>query len=99
MGELLRNRDTLFIVDSVSGLGGIEMKQDAWGVDIVASASHKALMCPPGLGLVSVSEKAWPYIMRENAAAWFFWDFRKARKNLETEETPFTPPVALMFGL
>ena len=99
LGSLLRDRDTLLIVDSVSGLGGLEMRQDEWGVDIVVSASHKALMCPPGLGLASISDKAWHYVERENAAARFFWDFRKARANLETNETPFTPPVSLLFGL
>jgi aspartate aminotransferase-like enzyme len=41
------------------------MRQDDWGVDIVVSSSQKALMCPPGLGLVSISAKAWMVINRE----------------------------------
>ena len=59
IGAAVRNTEAVLIVDSVSGLGGIEMQQDRWGVDVLVSASQKALMCPPGLGLVSVSEKAW----------------------------------------
>jgi len=62
IGAAVRETDALLIVDSVSGLGGIEMQQDRWGVDVLVSASQKALMCPPGLGLVSVSEKAWRVI-------------------------------------
>ena len=50
LGAVLRDNPALLVVDSVSGLGGIEMRQDAWGVDLVVSASQKALMCPPGLG-------------------------------------------------
>ena len=62
IGAAVRETDALLIVDAVSGLGGIEMQQDRWGVDVLVSASQKALMCPPGLGLVSVSEKAWRVI-------------------------------------
>lgn len=47
IGALLKDRPTLLIVDSVSGLGGIEMRQDDWDVDIIFTAVHKALMCPP----------------------------------------------------
>ncbi len=59
IGAAVRETDALLIVDSVSG---IEMQKDRWGVDVLVSASQKALMCPTGLGLVSVSEKAWRVI-------------------------------------
>src|SRR5579863_10169031 len=62
IGAIVRRTPALFIADSVSGLGGLEMRQDEWGVDIVVSSSQKALMCPPGIGLASVSEKAWRVI-------------------------------------
>ena len=57
IGAAVAETDAILIVDSVSGLGGIEMRQDEWGVDILVSASQKALMCPPGLGIASVSDK------------------------------------------
>jgi aspartate aminotransferase-like enzyme len=99
IGAILRDRPTLFVVDSVSGLGGLEMKQDEWGVDIVASASQKCLMCPPGIGLISVSEKAWKIIERENGSPRYYWDFRKAKESAEKSETAFTSPVSLIAGL
>jgi aspartate aminotransferase-like enzyme len=99
IGKILRDRSTLLIADSVSGIGGLEMKQDEWGVDIVASASQKALMCPPGIGLISVSAKAWKIVERENGVPRFFWDFRKAKDAAEKSETAFTSPVSLIAGL
>jgi aspartate aminotransferase-like enzyme len=99
IGAILRDRPTLLVVDSVSGLGGLEMKQDEWGVDIVASASQKCLMCPPGIGVVSVSQKAWKIVGREDRLPRYYWDFRKALASAEKSETAFTAPVSLMAGL
>jgi aspartate aminotransferase-like enzyme len=99
IGRVIGDRPTLLIVDTVSGLGAIEMRQDAWGVDIAFAASQKALMSPPGVGLVSVSPKAWRVVMRNDGLPRFFWDFRRARASLEKDETPFTPPVTLVAGL
>jgi aspartate aminotransferase-like enzyme len=75
------------------------MRQDEWGVDIVVSASQKCLMCPPGLGLASLSDKAWEAVNRGPGLPRFYWDFRKARASAEKSETPFTAPVALIAGL
>ncbi len=99
IGAVLRDRPTLLVADSVSGLAGMEMRQDEWGVDVVVSASQKALMCPPGLGLASVSEKAWKVADRANGLPRFYWDFRKAMAAAQKPETPFTPPVSLVAGL
>jgi len=99
IGAVLRGRDELLVVDSVSGLGGVEMRQDEWGVDIVASSSQKALMCPPGVGVISMSDKAWETVNRDDRMPRFYWDFRKARAAVEKPETPFTTPVSLMAGL
>src|SRR4051794_24201894 len=53
IAEATRARDVLLVVDAVSGLGAAELRQDEWGVDVVVAGSQKALMCPPGIGLVS----------------------------------------------
>jgi aspartate aminotransferase-like enzyme len=98
-GRLVRNRDTLLISDTVSGLAGVDMQQDGWGVDIAVSASQKCLMGPPGIGIASVSEKAWPIIRRTGGAARFYLDFRRAADAWAKGETAFTPPVTLIRGL
>jgi aspartate aminotransferase-like enzyme len=99
VGRLVHNRDTLLVTDTVSGLGGVEMLQDQWGVDIAVSASQKCLMCPPGIGIASVSDKAWPIIRRAGGAARFYLDFRRASDAWAKGETAFTPPVSLIRGL
>jgi aspartate aminotransferase-like enzyme len=99
VGRIVAETDAILIVDSISGLGGMPMHQDTWGVDILLSASQKALMCPPGLGLASVSAKAWQRIERENGKRRFYWDFRKARESAAKGQTAFTTPVTLMCGL
>jgi aspartate aminotransferase-like enzyme len=99
IGRIVRDTPALLLADSVSGLGGLEMRQDEWGVDIVVSSSQKALMCPPGIGLASVSPKAWRMVNRDSGMPRFYWDFRKAVASIEKSETPFTTPVSLMAGL
>jgi aspartate aminotransferase-like enzyme len=99
VGSLLRDSPTLLVVDSVSGLAGMEMKMDAWGADIVVSASQKSLMCAPGIGLAAISPKAWKVVERDGRVPSFFGDFRRAKSSLDKGETPFTPPVTLVYGL
>ncbi len=67
--------------------------------DSLLSASQKALMCPPGIGLVSVGAKAWPVVERADRVPRFFWDFRKAKAAIDKSETAFTPPLSLIVGL
>ncbi len=99
LGEVVAASDAILIVDSISGAGGIEMRQDDWGVDILIMAGQKALMCPPGLGLVTVSNKAWKQIEQEPGKSRYYWDFRKARAEADDHQTPFTSPVTLVAGL
>lgn len=99
LGAIVRDRSTLLVVDAVSSLGAIDLEMDRWGLDVVISASQKALMSPPGVTLVAISRKAWDVVNRETAVPRFFWDFRKAKASLEKGETPFTAPTALVMAL
>jgi alanine-glyoxylate transaminase/serine-glyoxylate transaminase/serine-pyruvate transaminase len=58
IGALLKNSETIFLVDAVTSLGGIEIAMDAWGIDALYSGTQKCLSCPPGLAPLSFSEKA-----------------------------------------
>jgi aspartate aminotransferase-like enzyme len=98
IGAMLRDTPTLLVVDSVSGAGGIEMRMDEWGIDVLVGASQKALMCPPGLAFIATSEKAMAAIDKANARR-FYFDLRKAKTAAEKGETAFTPPVSLVFAL
>ncbi|MBD3253928.1 MAG: aminotransferase class V-fold PLP-dependent enzyme [Candidatus Lokiarchaeota archaeon] len=62
IGKLLNGTDTLFLVDTVTSLGGIEVNMDSWGVDALYSGTQKCLSCPPGLAPVSFSKHAFSII-------------------------------------
>jgi aspartate aminotransferase-like enzyme len=49
--------DALVFVDAVSSLAGARLETDAWGLDLVFTGSQKALALPPGLALVTLSER------------------------------------------
>lgn len=97
IGEIAGENNLLFIVDAVSILGGDELPVDEWSVDLCVTASQKCVACPPGLALVSVSEKAWKVI--EETSRPFYFDMLKMRSFGERKETPFTPAVPLFFAL
>lgn len=92
--------DVLTIVDAVSGLGACELRTDEWGLDVVVAGSQKALMTPPGLGFVSVSEKAWEY-HAEAELPRFYFDFTAAKESYEKSppQTAWTPAVSLIMQL
>jgi len=99
LSAVVREFDKLLLVDAISSLGSIDLPTDAWGCDVVVTASQKGWQIPPGLAMVSVSEKAW----KANAEAKmprFYWDFAKAKRFLEDRgQTPWTPAVSLFYAL
>ena len=89
---------TLIAVDAISSLGAIPCETDEWGLDSVVSGSQKALMSPPGLMTVSVSDAAWK--AREGAAApRFYLDWERTRVAQESLDAAFTPAVSIVMGL
>jgi aspartate aminotransferase-like enzyme len=99
IGAVLRDSDTLLVVDSVSGVGGIEMRMDEWGADVVITASQKCLMNPPGLVIAAVSAKGMRAVQAAHGIPCYYLDFRRAKASLDKGETPFTPPASLIVGL
>lgn len=94
----VKGRGLLLAVDAVSSVGGIEVRCDEWGIDVLVTSSQKALMTPPGLGLVYVNPQAWPVVEGAKLPR-FYWDYRKARASAAKSQTPYTPAVGLWFGL
>lgn len=58
VGRLMKGTDSLYLVDAVTSLGGMEVSVDKWGIDIIYSGTQKCLSCPPGLSPVSISDRA-----------------------------------------
>jgi aspartate aminotransferase-like enzyme len=95
-GTLVAATPAVFIVDTISGLGVMEFRTDDWRVDICVTGSQKALMMPPGLAFVSVSDKAWQKIDANTSLRAFYFDLRKYRESLKTNDAPFTPANTLL---
>ena len=53
-----KSPNTLIIVDGVCSVGCEEIRFDEWGIDVVLTASQKALGVPPGLSILVASERA-----------------------------------------
>lgn len=98
LAALVNNRDTVLVIDAISGLGGQELLTDQWGVDVVIAGSQKGLMIPPGLAFASLSEKAWKRVSEAKLPK-FYWDFKKYKDKMAENQTPFTPAVSLIAGL
>jgi aspartate aminotransferase-like enzyme len=88
----------LLVVDGITGLGTTHFDVDGWGIDVLIGGSQKAVMIPPGLAYLSVSEKAWA-AMEGAKNPRFYFDLRKERKNAVKGESAYTPAVALIAGL
>jgi aspartate aminotransferase-like enzyme len=87
-GKIVAKTPALLIVDGVSGLGAMECRTDAWDVDICCTGSQKALMAPPGLAFLSVSDKAWKVIEQNPAPRTFYFDLKKATTRRSRPPTP-----------
>lgn len=56
--EILKDQESLFIIDGVCATGGIEERMDGWGVDVILTAAQKCFGAPPGLAVLVLSQKA-----------------------------------------
>jgi alanine-glyoxylate transaminase / serine-glyoxylate transaminase / serine-pyruvate transaminase len=88
----------LLLVDTISGLGSMEFKHDAWGVDVTVSGSQKGLMLPPGLSFNAVSAKA---IAASKSAKLTrsFWDWAPMIASNATGYFPYTPATNMLYAL
>jgi alanine-glyoxylate transaminase/serine-glyoxylate transaminase/serine-pyruvate transaminase len=89
---------TILVVDAVSSLACLPLETDAWGIDVVVSASQKGLMLPPGLGIVAVGPRAWRLSEGATLPRWY-WDYRAVQSRLRDHQLPYTPPTTLLYGL
>jgi aspartate aminotransferase-like enzyme len=100
LAEVARARDALLVVDAISGVGAAELRQDEWGVDVVVAGSQKALMSPPGLGMVSASQRALDLAAERPGGRYYFdWGAAAAEQRKGVPATPFTPAVTLIRAL
>lgn len=101
IGPIAKRHRVLTLVDTVSGIGGMEFETDAWGLDVCVGGAQKCLGGPPGVTLVSVSDAAWESMLNNEAAPRSSYlsliDWKE--KWLERGTFPYTPSVVDMHGL
>ncbi|RLA80825.1 MAG: aminotransferase, partial [Deltaproteobacteria bacterium] len=99
LAELVRDREgTILVVDAISALGAVDLPMDRWGIDVMVTGSQKALMLPPGLGFIALSEKAWGFVERSTLPKYYF-DLTKERASQRKNQSQFTPAISLVVGL
>jgi serine---pyruvate transaminase len=100
IAEVTNRHGVILVIDAVSGLGAAEIHQDDWGVDVVVSGSQKALMCPPGLGFASVSERALDAAAAKPGGRYYFdWGKTAKGQRQDPPNSAFTPAVSLFMAL
>jgi len=98
LARVARDADRIVVVDGVSSISSIDIDTDAWGIDVAVSGSQKGWMAPPGLALVSVSDRAWARQAGARSPR-FYFDWKEARAWAEKGMTPFTPAVTVAFAM
>lgn len=98
IGKITEENNVLLIVDAISILGGDMLPVDDWNIDICVAGSQKCLACPPGVAVVSVSDKAWEAIKKNNARPYYF-DLIRVREFSAKKATPFTPALPVFYAL
>ncbi|MFM8552808.1 MAG: pyridoxal-phosphate-dependent aminotransferase family protein [Nitrospiraceae bacterium] len=99
LGQILKGcPETILVVDAITALGVYDLKTDDWGLDVVVTGSQKALMLPPGLAFVSVSDKAWQLAEKAKNTS-FYFNFKREKDNQQKNQTAFTPAVSMILGV
>ena len=87
----------LLLADTISSLGSMEYKMDAWGIDVTIAGSQKGLMLPTGLAMTGVSAKAMEAARKAKLPKYYFnWELMASRK---PQRFNGTVPVHFFFGL
>ncbi|MEM3404303.1 MAG: alanine--glyoxylate aminotransferase family protein [Nitrososphaeria archaeon] len=110
IGNLARRLDKIFLVDTISSMGGASVPVDKWNVDVCISAAQKALGGLVGVSIVSVSKKAWEKALKRNTIKSFTLDLLRWKQMWVKKERgglllrgrrsfPVIPPTHLILGL
>src|SRR5213082_1194965 len=98
LARVARDADRIVVVDGVSSISSIAIETDAWGIDVAVSGSQKGWMAPPGIALVTVSDRAWEQQAKARSPR-FYFDWKEAKTWADKGMTPFTPAIPVAFAL
>jgi aspartate aminotransferase-like enzyme len=98
ISDLTSRNDAMYIVDSVSLLGGVQLPVDKWKIDVCMTGAQKAIAAPPGISPISVSPKAKKYMIANQPTTMYFNLARYFKYYEESKHTPFTPALPLLYA-
>ncbi|MFL0270279.1 pyridoxal-phosphate-dependent aminotransferase family protein [Candidatus Clostridium radicumherbarum] len=97
---LLKEKGILTVVDSVAGMGGVELRVDDWQIDIALGGSQKAISAPPGLTILSISDDAFKVMeSRKEPIASFYCNLLVWKDYYKNKWFPYTQPISDIIGL
>ena len=92
------HHDTLLLVDSVTGIGGVETRPDEWAVDFILTGSQKAVALPPGLAFGVASDAMMERSAKAPNKGWYFDLVELMAMGLKYQ-SPATPAVSLLYAV
>jgi aspartate aminotransferase-like enzyme len=96
--QVRKRGDLILVTDAITGLGTTPIDTDAWGIDIVIGGSQKAFMLPPGVAMLSISDRAWRRIEKCGRPRYYL-DLRRERKAQAQGQSAYTPAISIIQGL
>ena len=102
IGKMIRDAGALFLVDTVTSLGGTEVRGDEWGIDAIYSGTQKCISAPPGLSPVSFGPRALEAMdgRKTKVQSWYL-DLNMLRKYWQGAKRTYhhTAPVSMVYAL
>jgi aspartate aminotransferase-like enzyme len=95
--ELCKRHNKLSVCDGITAVGILNLPMDEWGMDVLITGSQKALMLPPGLSFLALSDLAWKAVENSKSPKYYF-DLVRERKMQEKQQTAWTPGISLIHG-
>lgn len=102
IGQIVKeNGDAFYIVDTVCSLGGIEVRTDDWNIDMCVSGSQKCISIPPGLALLSASDRVFESLdSRKMPVGFWYGDLKNWLPVMRDPARYFaTPAVNMIYAL
>lgn len=105
IGRIVRENDSLLMVDCVTSLGGMDVDVDGLNIDAAGSCSQKCIGAPPGLGPITMGPRAITAVhqRKQPVASWYFdmnrlFQYWGEEGSTKARVFHHTAPVANLFG-
>ena len=99
IASITRRSEAMLVVDGITSVGVLEQRMDEWGIDALITGSQKALMTPPGLGMIALSERAMERVKTVRTPRYYFDLMRELKAQRDEHLTAYTPAISLVLGL